>query len=210
MPAAALSDEFQHGDDRGATAGLVTAGRDGSTAPANLTDSDIRLQYRDDYQMMSTNVYLGTAGGLTLAPGTYHAFGNNGSVAYHASVNSTANTALNNRLVTNGPVFISAAQLLVDLTGASDHLPIVADYTIPIPAPAINSAGIAGTNLVLNVANSITGAVYTVLMATNPALAFSNWMPVATNMPASGGFSWTVTNAFSSSAPAQFYILRTQ
>jgi len=188
----------------------LTTNFDGSTSPANLTDSDIRLQYRDDYQMMSTNVYLGTAGGLALVAGTYHPFGNNGSVAYHASVNSAANTALNNRLVTNGPVFISAAQLLVDLTGASDHLPIVADYTIPLPAPAIAAAGIAGTNLVLNVANSITGAVYTVLMATNPALALASWTPVGTNTPSGGPFSWTVTNAFNSTAPAQFYILRTE
>jgi hypothetical protein len=34
--------------------------------------------------------------------------------------------------VTNAPVFISAAQILLDLTNASDHLPVVADYIIPV------------------------------------------------------------------------------
>jgi len=48
-------------------------------------------------------------------------------------VTDAGNTALSNRLITNGPVFISAAQLYLDLTNASDHLPVVADYTIPMP-----------------------------------------------------------------------------
>ena len=101
-----------------------------------LSEHSYELEYRDDLQVMTTNVYSGAAGGLALVPGTYHVFGNNGITPYFGTVNSGTNTALNNRLVTNGPVFIGAAQLYLDLTNASDHLPVVADYTIPIAAPA--------------------------------------------------------------------------
>jgi len=103
-----------------------------------LSEHSYELEYRDDLQVMTTNVYFGIAGGLALVPGTYHAFGNNGTTPYYGSVNSGSDTSLNNRLATNGPVFISAAQLYLDLTNASDHLPVVADYTIPLPAPVPN------------------------------------------------------------------------
>jgi PKD repeat protein len=101
-----------------------------------LTEEDYELRYRDDLQVCTTNVYYGTAGGLALVPGTYHAFANNATTAYGDSVNDGTDTALIHDLVTNGPVFISASQLYLDLTDASDHLPVVADYTIPLPAPA--------------------------------------------------------------------------
>ena len=153
----------------------LTTNFDGSTVPANLTDAVTYLEYRDDYQMVTTNIYYNTPGGLALVAGTYHPFGNNGTTAYLGSANSGANTSLNNRLVTNGPAFISAAQLLVDLTGASDHLPLVADYTIPVPAPVIRSISLAGSNLALNVANSITGGVFTVLMSTNLSIPPASW-----------------------------------
>ncbi len=111
-----------------------------STTDTNIlaveSESATNLRYRDDLEVMTTNIYYGTAGGLNFVPGTYHVFGNNGTTPYHGSVNSGSNTSLNNRLVTNGPVFISAAQLYLDLTDASDHLPVVADYAIQIPAPA--------------------------------------------------------------------------
>jgi hypothetical protein len=114
---------------------------------AQETDNCEFIQYRDDLQTMTTNVFSGTVGGLKYIAGTYHTFGNNGSIAYQASVNNATNIALKN-LVTNGPAFITAAQLYVDLTGAADHLPVVADYIIPIPAPLISSVSLDGTNLV--------------------------------------------------------------
>ena len=104
-----------------------------------LTEEDYELRYRDDLQLCTTNVFYNQPGGLCLVTNTYHAFGNNGSLAYGSSVNNGANTALAD-IPAGAP--ISAAQLLLDLTGASDHLPVVADYTIPIvpPAAAFNSA----------------------------------------------------------------------
>jgi hypothetical protein len=100
---------------------------------AMLTEHSYALEFRDDLQVMTTNVYFGAPGGLNYVPGTYHGFGNNGSTPYAKSLNASSNTALKNRLVTNGPVFIGAAQLYLDLTNASDHVPVVADYTIPAP-----------------------------------------------------------------------------
>ena len=121
-----------------------------------LTEHDYDLEYRDDLQVMTTNVYSGMPGGLKYIPGTCHAFANNGQIPYYGTVNSGTNTALNNRLVTNGPVFINAAQIYLDLTGASDHLPVMADYTIPMPTPGITGASLAGADLVLSVTNGVT------------------------------------------------------
>ena len=93
------------------------------------TESAPDLRYRDDLQIMTANVFIGQAGGLALVPGTYHVFGNNGTTPYQGSV-SVGNSALNN-LAVGAP--IDAATLYHDLTNASDHLPVVADYTIPVP-----------------------------------------------------------------------------
>jgi len=183
-----------------------------STTATNIlameSDSATDLRYRDDLEVMTTNVYFGVAGGLALVPGTYHVFGNNGTTAYYGSVNSGSNTSLNNRLVTNGPVFISAAQLYLDLANASDHLPVVADYTIPLPAPVITSFSLAGTNLVLNVANSVTGGIFTVLMSTNISFPLTNWTALATNTTTNGSFTLTATNAVDPAAPGRFFILQ--
>jgi hypothetical protein len=140
-----------------------------------------------------------------LVPGTYHVFGNNGTTAYLSTVNSGSNTALTN-LVPGAT--ISAAQLLFDLTDASDHLPVVADYTIPIPAPRITSVNRAGSNLILTATNGITNGVYTVLMSTNIGAAFTNWNAVATNIASSGTFTLTATNGVDVTAPQRFFILR--
>ncbi len=52
-------------------------------------------------------------------------------------MNNGSDTALNSDLNTNG-VGITASQLYQYLTTASDHLPVVADYTIPVPATLQN------------------------------------------------------------------------
>jgi hypothetical protein len=172
------------------------------------SDSATNLRYRDDLEVMTTNVYYGAPGGFKYVPGTYHVFGNNGTTPYYSSVNSGSNTSLNNRLMTNGPVFISAAQLYLDLANASDHLPVVADYTIPLPVPVITSFSLAGSNLVFNVANSITGGVFTVLMSTNISFPLTNWTALATNTATNGSFVLTATNAVNPAALEEFFILR--
>lgn len=175
-----------------------------------LTEHSYDLEYRDDLQLMTTNVYDGRAGGLQYIPGTYHTFGNNGTTPYNGSVNSGSDTALNTNLAADGPVFIPAATLYADLASASDHLPVVADYTIPIPAPVFSDAQAAGTNLRFAVADAITGAVYTVLTGTNPDFSSHEWIPVASNTSSGTAFTFTVTNAVSQGAPSRFYILETK
>ena len=100
-----------------------------------LSESSTDLRYRDDYEMMTSNVLYGASGGLAYVPGTYHVFGNSGTTPYQGSVNSGSDTALNNDLTTN-VTGITATQLYQNLTTGSDHLPTVADYTIPVAAPA--------------------------------------------------------------------------
>jgi hypothetical protein len=189
-------------------AGATNLTWDGNAALEVKTFSPVAIHYRDDYQMMTTNVYSGISGGLKFVPGTYHIFGNNGSIPYLANVTTNLNTALTGRLATNGPVFISATQLYTDLTNASDHLPCVADYTIPMPAPRITSFSLAGTNLTLTATNGITNAVYAVLMQTNVTAPLTNWTTLATYTVTSGVFTFTATNVVSMAAPGRFYILK--
>ncbi len=96
-----------------------------------MTVSSTSVRYRDDLQLMTQNIYS-SAGPFALhyLPGSLHAFGNNGSVGVFGSVNSSANTALDN-FVAYAP--ISKSTLLSALTTASDHLPVVADYSILLP-----------------------------------------------------------------------------
>jgi len=114
------------------------------TVLAMETESATDLRYRDDLELMTSNVYYGVPGGLALVPGTYHVFGNNGTTTYNGSVNSGTNTALNNDLEPGAP--ISAATLYANLTTASDHLPVVADYTLPVAQPPLASFTADPTN----------------------------------------------------------------
>jgi hypothetical protein len=170
------------------------------------TESATDLRYRDDFEIMTTNVYYGAPDGLKLIPGTYHVFGNNGTTPYNGNVNSGSNTSLDYDLPRGARV--GAAQLYLDLVNASDHLPVVADYTIPMPAPTINSIVLAGTNLVFDVANSITGAVFTVLVSTNVSSPLSEWTTLATNASSGGSFTFIATNVVNQTATEQFYILQ--
>jgi endonuclease/exonuclease/phosphatase family metal-dependent hydrolase len=103
---------------------------DSATYQAILTESDTKIEYRDDIQFATQNVYSGSsATGLHYVPGSLHAFANNGSTKFETSVNLASNTSLNTNF--SGPITASAA--LSALTTASDHLPIVADYVIATP-----------------------------------------------------------------------------
>ena len=106
-----------------------------------LSEESYERRYRDDFQIMTSNVYYDVAGGLQYVPGSYHVFANNGSFTWGTSVNSGGNPALNDLDPSLTNLYkLSAAVLLEDLTGASDHLPTVADYTIPIGTTAPPSA----------------------------------------------------------------------
>jgi autotransporter-associated beta strand protein len=110
--------------------------------PANLlTESATSLTYRDDYQFSTAPVYSGT-GNFRLVSSSYAVFGNNGSVT--GSVNQSGNTALND-------LGANKSTILADLTTATDHLPVVADYSL-------TSAGSLG---VIAVGNALSTTIIT-------------------------------------------------
>jgi hypothetical protein len=133
-----------------------------STSVQYYSESDTDLRYRDDYQLQTGNVFNDT-GAINYVSGSFHNFGNNGTTPSGGSVNSGSDTALNSDLVTDGGTFIPASTLYADLTTASDHLPVVSDYTI---ASSTGTPTIGGF-----VANptSVTEGAPTTLTATSVA-----------------------------------------
>ena len=116
-----------------------------SPTTAQLSDSATSLAYRDDYQLQTSSVYNDT-GAINYVTGSFHNFANNGSVKDPAS---SSNTALNSDLVTDGGTFIPASTIYTDIGTASDHLPVVADYTISTTAatPTIGSFAVSPTSV---------------------------------------------------------------
>jgi hypothetical protein len=101
-----------------------------------LTESAGDLRYRDDLETMTANIFDDVPGNLDYVAGSYHAFGNNGTTPEGANVdNPGVNTSLND-IIGNGS--LSPSQVLAAMNGSigSDHLPVVADYTIAIPEPS--------------------------------------------------------------------------
>jgi len=177
---------------------------------AMLTEHGYDLEFRDDLQMMTSNVCFGAPGGLMYVSGTYHAFANSGAIPYGGSVDDGSNPALVDQLATNGPVFINASQLYFDLTEASDHLPVVADYSVPMPVPVIAHFQVTGSTLAFTVNNAVTNGAYTLLGSGDAGLAVSNWNVVTTKTASGSSFLLAVTNGWNPAAPGQFYLLREQ
>jgi hypothetical protein len=101
---------------------------DSTTFKNLLTEKSTNVQFRDDFQFVSDPML--NQPGMQLVSGSMTAFGNGGNI-YHKSVasssNSNALTDLSNR-----------SAVLTALTTASDHLPIVADYSF---ATAVGAPG---------------------------------------------------------------------
>ncbi len=74
------------------------------------------LDDRFDFQLISGEVQNGT--GFDYIPGSYHAFGNNGTHRLNQPINDPFNTA-------------QPTDVLDALARVSDHLPVVADYQLP-------------------------------------------------------------------------------
>ena len=120
----------------------------GTNPAANLlTESSTSLQYRDDYQLMTSNVLNDAANELAYVSGSYHAFGNNGSIPSGGDLTSSNNTALTG--LTNRAAVIAA------LGTASDHLPVVADYNDTL-VPVINSHTIVAWDMVNQIRSGVS------------------------------------------------------
>jgi hypothetical protein len=80
----------------------------------------------------------------------------------------------------------------------------------PAPAPpSITGISLAGTNLVLNGSNGVSGTTNYLLMTTNLAMPKNQWTRIGTNvLVANGNFTLTATNAVDLDAPQRFYILQ--
>ena len=125
----------------------------GSSTLGILTEADDRLEYRDDLQLLTSNIYNDAANTLDYVTGSYHAFGNNGTTSYETSVNSSSNTAINDiNTVTRSNALpagsLTSITVLAAMNNAigSDHLPVVADYTIAGFANGIWTGGTGNWN----------------------------------------------------------------
>jgi endonuclease/exonuclease/phosphatase family metal-dependent hydrolase len=108
-----------------------------------LTESDTDLRYRDDMQLITGNVYNDTPGGLEYISGSEHPFGNNGGETEGASINAGTNSALNDTqgngtqgFAGTGTLTVSQILAAMNASFGSDHLPVIADYSIAVPEPA--------------------------------------------------------------------------
>src|SRR5262249_53228593 len=97
-------------------------------APANNPPGGLTgggLDDRFDFQMTSGELTNGS--GIDYRSGTYHTFGNNGSVPLNGDINIPSSTAL--------PGLSNRVTILNLLTTVTDHLPVVADFRIPSSTP---------------------------------------------------------------------------
>jgi hypothetical protein len=94
------------------------------------------LDDRFDFQLQSGELNDGF--GFEYIAGTYHTFGNNGSVALNGNINASSSTALSD--------LPNRTTILNLLTTVTDHLPVVADYHVIVP-PTVSAVQIGdGTN----------------------------------------------------------------
>jgi endonuclease/exonuclease/phosphatase family metal-dependent hydrolase len=83
---------------------------------------------RFDFQLVTAGLLDGE--GFGYLPGSYHAFGNNGST-FNQNINERVGGQLINSYSFTGVTSYTKSQILDALWTASDHLPVVADYQVP-------------------------------------------------------------------------------
>jgi autotransporter-associated beta strand protein len=122
---------------------LTAPGQGQAFDPENFTtstqywsESTDGLEYRDDYEMMTSNV-LNDTGPLDYVSGSFQVFGNNGTTPAGGDTNASTNTALGD--------LSNRTTVLNDLMQpyGSDHMPVVADYGVGVSLASLtwNNAG---------------------------------------------------------------------
>ncbi len=127
-------------------------------APSNAPPSGLiggGLDDRFDFQLLSGEFTDGN--GLEYRPNSYRTFGNNGTVAMNASINSPSNTALAG--------LANRTTVLNLLTTVSDHLPVIADYTFPT---STNSPPVLNPQSFSIAENLANGSIVGTVVATDP------------------------------------------
>jgi hypothetical protein len=98
------------------------------------TESDTSLTRRYDLQLISGNVLPGSgAAGLQLLANTYTAFGN----SYYVNGVLTSSATYGGSIATSANATATGISLadLQNMVTTTDHLPVIADYTIAVPEP---------------------------------------------------------------------------
>jgi endonuclease/exonuclease/phosphatase family metal-dependent hydrolase len=180
----------------------------GSSNVSLLTEKDTSLEYRDDLQLMTANVYNDSAGTLDYVAGSLHAFGNNGSVGYKSNVNSSSNTAVND-IVGNGSLTVGGVLSAMNASLGSDHLPVVADYTIATQANGIWLGGVGNWSNAANWSNGIvpnSSAIEVLIDDGNPVSSVVTLDQIATvsdvQLDANNTFNISSGNALTLAGPA--------
>jgi len=168
---------------------------------------------RFDFQLVSDEFQDGE--GLSYLPGSYRAFGNNGT---HACCNSSITTGSG-----------AAPNVLSALTTAADHLPVVADYQVPailsaqlasIPPTVPLGAAFNVDLFIENVANvvsplgadeldysvSVSGNLFGSTTGTDFALGGFNTFPISLDTSVAGLRSGVVTVSTASQGAANSLI----
>jgi hypothetical protein len=129
-------------------------------------DPSGQMDDRFDFQLTSDDVLA--AGGLEFIPGTYRAFGNDGSHNF-------------NGLITTGTG--ASAAVLSALANATDHLPVVADYRFDIPDSGCEATTHTLGNLRAGIAvdDAATGSGYLMYSATSVHARFTANPPFVAN-----------------------------
>ena len=178
-----------------------------------------------------TNLGPGTAAGLVVTDilsanvtfvsasggGTTNA--NAGQVVW-SGFSLAANTGTNFTLIVlataggNATNLASVASSVIDPNPANNtatSVTLITTVIIPTVPPHIGSFKMVGLNVVISGTNGVNGGTYYLMDSTNLAKPLSQWTAVATNVVntngASGGFTFTGTNAITTGLPQQFYIL---
>jgi hypothetical protein len=130
-----------------------------SPCATNCTLVSGGMDDRFDFQLVTGELldgeglsYIGpTSTGMSGLVHSYHAFGNNGT-----TFNNDINSA-NNTVTFPGVTSYTKTQILNALWGASDHLPVVADYQVPAIMQAV--AGVIPSSIDLGSAANLSVAV---------------------------------------------------
>lgn len=183
-----------------------------SPTTVQQSDASTSLKYRDDYQLQTANVFNDT-GAINYVTSSFHNFGNNGSVTDPAS---SSNTALNSDLVTDGGTFVPASTIYTDLGTASDHLPVVADYSISTSSvtPTIGSFTLSPTTVTVGGSFTLTASNVTETGGTISSVKFyeetngtAGWQSTDTLIGggAQNGTTWTFPATAPSTAGSYTY-----
>lgn len=122
------------------------------------------LDDRFDFQLLTGEWFDGV--GLEYRPGSYRAFGNNGTVPVNNSINISANTALAD--------LPNRTTILNLLTTVTDHLPVVVDYQYIVPNSPPTNVLLTSSSIEENRApGSIVGTFSTIDANANDTFTYS-------------------------------------